>query len=248
MPGAQVSVITRSGTNHFHGVVFDYFRNDALDANDWFANSRGLSKPPLRQNDFGGVIGGPIVKNETFFFFSYEGLLLRQPQVAITSAPTLAARKAAPLQLKPFLDAFPIPNGKDLGGGFAESFASYSNPSTLNATSIRIDSRLSNKVTLFGRLNYAPSENIQRTPTGNSPLNQLLTNQLNATTLTLGSTQAISSRTSNDFRVNYSRNSGSRFYSLDNFAGGVPPADSVMFPPSTNHQESLFQFAVVPLV
>jgi hypothetical protein len=243
MPGAQVSVITRSGTNQFHGDVFEYFRNDALDANDWFANSRGLPNPALRQHDFGGVIGGPILRNKTFFFFSYEGLRLRLPQVGITESPTVATRKAAPPQLKPFLDAFPIPNGKDLGDGFAESFASYSNPSTLNATSIRIDHRVSSKVSLFGRFNYAPSENIQR----GGLLNQLQTNQLNATTLTLGLTQAISSRTSNDFRVNYSRNTGALFFSLDNFAGGVPPTDSVMFPSSTNHRKSLFNFALGPV-
>ena len=241
MPGAQVSVITRSGTNHFHGDVFNYFRNDALDANDWFANNRGQKKPAMRQNDFGGVIGGPIVKNKTFFFFSYEGLRLRQPQFAITSSPTIAVRSAAPAALRPFLNAFPIPNGRDLGNGFAESFAGYSNPTTLNATSIRIDHRVSNRVSLFGRFNYAPSESIQRDC---CVLNELNTNQLNATTLTLGSTQAISSRTSNDLRLNYSRNTGRRFSSLDNFAGGVPPPDSLMFPPSTNHRESLFNFGL----
>ena len=243
MPGAQVSVITRSGTNQFHGTVFDYLRNDALDANDWFANSRGLQKPALRQNDFGGVIGGPVFRNKTFFFFSYEGLRLRQPQVGITQSPTLATRKAVPLPLKPFIDAFPIPNGKDLGNGFAESSASYSNPSSLNASSIRIDHTFSSKLTLFGRFNYAPSENIQRTPTS-SLLNQLQTNQLNTTTLTLGLTQAVSPSTSNEFRVNYSSNAGAQFYSLDNFAGGVPPPDAVMFPAFTNHRESLFNFAL----
>ena len=246
MPGAQVSVITRSGTNQFHGDVFDYLRNDALDANDWFANSHGQPKPALRQNDFGGVIGGPILRNRTFFFFSYEGLRLRQPQFGITESPTVDARKAAPPQLNPFLDAFPIPNGKDLGDGFAESFAGYSNPSTLNATSIRIDHRLSSNAILFGRFNYAPSENIQRAPTGGL-LNQLKTNQLNATTLTLGTTQVISLRTSNDFRVNYSRNTGAQFFSLDDFAGGVPPPDSVMFPASTDHRDSLFNFGLGPV-
>jgi hypothetical protein len=244
MPGAQVSIITRSGTNQFHGNVFEYFRNDALDANDWFANSRGLPKPPLRHNDFGGVLGGPIVRNRTFFFFSYEGLRLRQPQVAITESPTVAVRKAAPPQLKPFLDAFPIPNGQDLGGGFAESSASYSNPSTLNATSIRIDYSLNNSVSLFGRFNYSPSEQVQRSP---NTLNQLGTNQLNVTTLTLGSTQAISSRTSNDLRINFSESTGAGFSSLDDFAGAVPPADSAVFPPFTNHRESFFFFQLGPV-
>ena len=244
MPGAQVSVISKSGTNQFHGDAFDYFRNDALDANDWFANSRGQSKPALRQNDFGGVIGGPIVRNKMFFFASYEGLRLRLPQFAITSSPTITVRNASPAPLKPFINAFPIPNGRDLGNGLAESFAGYSNPTTLDATSFRIDHQMSHKVTLFGRYNYAPSETIQRGP---GTLNQLETDQLNTTTLTLGSIQVVSSRASNDLRVNYSKSSAAGFYSLDNFAGGVAPADSVMFPPSTNHLQSVFFFQVGPV-
>src|SRR6202007_1961094 len=79
-PGAQVSVVTKSGTNTFHGTAFEYFRNDKLDANDWFANRNGLARPELRQNDFGGVLGGPLKKDKLFFFGSYEGLRVRQPQ------------------------------------------------------------------------------------------------------------------------------------------------------------------------
>jgi hypothetical protein len=93
-PGGQISIITRSGTNEFHGTAFEYFRNEALDANDWFANAKKLGKPPLRQNDFGGVFGGPILRNRTFFFFSYEGLRLRLPQVALTKVrPASGARR-----------------------------------------------------------------------------------------------------------------------------------------------------------
>jgi hypothetical protein len=67
-PGAQISVVTKSVTNKFHGTAFEYFRNDKLDANDWFADANGLAKPELRQNDFGGVLGGPIKKEKLFFF------------------------------------------------------------------------------------------------------------------------------------------------------------------------------------
>ena len=62
-PGGQISILTRSGTNRFHGTLFEYFRNDALDAKDWFVNFDGLAKPAERQNDFGGVFGGPIIKD-----------------------------------------------------------------------------------------------------------------------------------------------------------------------------------------
>ena len=76
-PGGQISIVTHSGSNDFHGTLFDYFRNSDLDAKDWFTNFNGLPKPEERQNDFGGVLGGPVRKNKTFFFFSYEGLGLR---------------------------------------------------------------------------------------------------------------------------------------------------------------------------
>src|SRR5260370_909852 len=86
-PGGPISIVTRSGTNQFHGTAFDYLRNDALDANNWFASRAGLLKPKERQNDFGGTFSGPILKDRTFFFFSYEGLRLRLPQTTLTTVP-----------------------------------------------------------------------------------------------------------------------------------------------------------------
>jgi len=68
-PGGQISIATRSGTDNFHGTVFDYLRNDLLDANNWFANSKSLVKPEERQNDFGGTFAGPLGKQKTFFSF-----------------------------------------------------------------------------------------------------------------------------------------------------------------------------------
>src|SRR3954471_14842730 len=74
-PGGQIAIVTRSGTNGFHGSVFEHFRTDALDAKDWFVNLNGLPKPEERQHDFGGVAGGPIARNRSFFFFSAERLV-----------------------------------------------------------------------------------------------------------------------------------------------------------------------------
>jgi len=78
-PGGQISIVTRSGTNQWHGTLFDYLRNDVFDASNWFngyANDPPLPKAKERQNDFGGTLSGPILRDKTFFFFSYEGLRL----------------------------------------------------------------------------------------------------------------------------------------------------------------------------
>ena len=71
--GANVQVVTKSGTNRFHGNVFEYFRNNVLNANDYFANLAGTPRPALNQNQFGGTVGGPIEKDKLFFFGSYQG-------------------------------------------------------------------------------------------------------------------------------------------------------------------------------
>ncbi|MGA9465952.1 MAG: TonB-dependent receptor [Terracidiphilus sp.] len=91
--GAVVNVSTKSGTNHFHGDVWDYFQNSALDANTYFNNYGGLPKGHFNQNQFGGTAGGPIIRDRTFFFVSYETLLSSQAQT-VTSTVPIAAFKA----------------------------------------------------------------------------------------------------------------------------------------------------------
>jgi hypothetical protein len=71
--GANINIITRSGTSEFHGNVYEFLRNNVLNANNFFFNSLGVPRPLLRQNQFGGTLGGPIRKDRTFFFISYEG-------------------------------------------------------------------------------------------------------------------------------------------------------------------------------
>src|SRR5688572_8628152 len=75
--GAVVNIATRSGVNEFHGELFEFFRNDALDARNFFTLTSN-QPPPFKRNQFGGQLGGPIVKDKAFFFFSYEGLRQRQ--------------------------------------------------------------------------------------------------------------------------------------------------------------------------
>jgi len=239
-PGGQVSIITRSGTNEFHGTAFEYFRNEALDANDWFANALKLGKPPLRQNDFGGVFGGPVLRNRTFFFFSYEGLRLRLPQVALTKVPSQSLRESAPASVQPLLKAFPIPNGKDFGNGLAEFNASFSNPSKVDATSIRIDHSVSNKLTLFGRYDYSPSYFFTRGQLGGLALSVAPHGSYSTTTLTVGATCVVGPKLSNELRVNYSRVRAGVSYPADDFGGAVAPTASSLFPTFVNSANAQF--------
>ena len=71
--GANVSVITKSGTNEYHGTIFEFLRNDILNANDFFLNMTGQRRPNLKQNQFGFALGGPIKKDKLLFFGSYQG-------------------------------------------------------------------------------------------------------------------------------------------------------------------------------
>jgi len=246
-PGAQISIATRSGTNQFHGTAFDYLRNDVFDANDWFADKAGLPKPKEQQNDFGGTFSGPIRKDRTFFFFSYEGLRLQLPQTALTTVPDLTARQGAVPAMQPYLNAYPLPNAADdTATGVAQFNASYSNPATLDAYSLRIDHRISDRWSVFGRYNYSPSQIANRGVGGVDALSVLESSNITTQTLTLGATWDIFPTLTNDFRFNYSRTSGSGSLRLDNFGGAVP-LSSLPFPAGYDAANGLFVLAVVSL-
>jgi hypothetical protein len=244
-PGGQISILTRSGTNAFHGTLFEYFRNDKLDTRDWFVNYNGLPKPAERQNDFGGVLGGPIIKNKTFFFFSYEGLRLRQPATQQSVVPDAASRQQAPAAIQPYLNAFPIPNGPELAGGLAQFTSGFSNPSNLDATSIRVDHLISSKLNLFARYNYSPSSFDQRDPNVGGPILSV-TEPIESTvqTATAALTETITPTIANELRANYSNQKASVAYIMDNFGGAVPPADSLLFPAGHSSADSVFNFYI----
>jgi hypothetical protein len=245
-PGGQISIITRSGTNQFHGSVFDYLRNDVMDANDWFADSAGLPKPQERQNDFGGTFSGPILRNGTFFFFSYEGLRLRLPQALLTTVPDLQARQNATPGMQPFLNAYPLPNGPDdLSTGIAQFNTTFSNKSTLDAYSLRIDHRVGQKVTLFGRYNYSPSNSVLRGDP-NAPLSTVSPNEIDTQTATVGSTWLILPSVSNDARFNYSRVTATDSFHLDSFGGAVP-LPALPFPSPYNSSNGNLFFSILGL-
>ncbi len=256
-PGGQISIVTRSGTNQFHGTAFDYLRNDIFDANDWFADNKRLPKAKDRQNDFGGTFSGPILKDRTFFFFSYEGLRLRLPQTTLTTVPCDStctgfgnARAMAVPAIQPFFNAFPLPDGPEvfdtMGNptGAAQFNASFSNSSTLNATSLRIDHRLSSKVTLLGRYNYSPSDLAER---GSSvPLSVVNPIRVITQTATAGATWAVSPTRADEIRFNYSRTSTSSKNYLDAF-GGAAPLTSLPFPSPYSAGNATLLFDIFPL-
>jgi hypothetical protein len=205
-PGAQVHLITRSGTNTFHGAAFDYFRNDKLDAADWFVDQAGQNKPPLRLNDFGSVFGGPVVRDKTFFFISYEGQRLLQPQFAVTTVPSLAARQAASAAAQPFLNAFPVPKGPDLGNNQAQFSSGYSNPLSTDSTLIKLDQTFSSTLRAFGTFTYAPSASTSRSNSSTASLADSNVAQLRHKSLTAGVTYIVSAVLTTDLRINFSDN------------------------------------------
>lgn len=171
--GPQMNIITKGGSNRYHGEVFEFFRNDALDANDYFANSLTNPKVPLRMNQFGGNIGGPIIKNKLFLFASYEGI--RQRTTAINSlyeVPSAYVRSQFVPAMQPVLAQMaPLPAGctaipapvscavpgyVDAGNPAAGSDLVY-DPAALPTTlredsgSIRVDWNVSDKDRVFFR-------------------------------------------------------------------------------------------------
>jgi hypothetical protein len=176
--GAVVNVVTRSGTNNFHGSLFEYVRNDVFDAKNYF-DCAAAPIPPFRQNQFGGSLGGPIRKNKTFFFLSYEAQRTRKSLTQTFSVPTAAMRSGdfsglAPVydpadvtagQRAPFgnsqipaprLDAvarallarIPLPN---LGGIAQNLLSSETQRTNGNQYSVRLDHQLSEKDTSYFR-------------------------------------------------------------------------------------------------
>ena len=230
-PGASVSILTKSGTNQFHGNAFDYWRNDIFDARNFF-NMVPQPKPPLRQNDFGGTLGGPLVRNRTFFFASYEGLRVRLPRTDSALFYTASARAAVAPAYQPFINALPLPTAAPIDPKCdnitipcqAPFTVAYSNPSSLDATSIRVDHSLGRRVSLFARYNHAPSQS------GTRSFSQLTERSANTDTLTVAATVLISSTTVNDFRANWSRVRAGYVNSIINAYDAVAPPASVLFP------------------
>jgi hypothetical protein len=163
--GGQISVITKSGGNQFHGSVFEYFRNDALDSANFFDNILG-QKAPLHLNQYGGSVGGPIVKDKTFFFFSFEGYKLRAGINSIESVPGDQSRicavfscteaSGAPSRTLSLLPAFRDPKAQIISTGTGTNvfdIAQLQERAVLNerALALRIDHQVTPMQKLYFR-------------------------------------------------------------------------------------------------
>src|SRR5258705_3393527 len=166
--GGVINAVTRSGSNSLHGSAYEFLRNDALDARNFFDGK----KPPLRRNQFGASAGGPIIKNKTFFFADYEGIRRSQGVTSTVNVPSPAARSGilcsnpagAPAnspcttrtvvvdsKIVPFLKFWQLPNGPLRGNGDTGSFSTpLSQIFTEDFFTTRIDHRFSEKDSLFG--------------------------------------------------------------------------------------------------
>jgi hypothetical protein len=154
--GAQVSVVTKSGTNVFHGSLFEFDRNDILDAKSFFSNALGGTKAELRYNQFGGSLGGPIRKDKTFFFYSFERLDEIDPTPATAIVPTAAQRASVTDPIARNLLAFyPLPTLPSAPAGTTTYVGNTLNSVKDNTNLIRIDHAISDSDRLNGRyINY----------------------------------------------------------------------------------------------
>ena len=131
--GGVFTAVSRSGGSQFHGSAYEYFRNNALDARNYF-DSPTAGAPPLRRNHFGVLAGGPIVAGKAFVLANYEALRERRARTARPAVPTLEARQgrlpeseiSVAEEVRPYLDLYPGPNGRDFGDGTAASIRQLS--------------------------------------------------------------------------------------------------------------------------
>ena len=150
--GGVIDAVTRAGTNHLHGSVYEFFRNSALDARNFFD---GSSLPPLKKNQFGASLGGPIKRQKTFFFFDYEGIRQSQGVTAVSVVPAPQARRGDLVSgtitvnalVLPYLSFFPLPNGPISGDAGTYSLVTQNVTNESFATA-RGDHRFSDKDSL----------------------------------------------------------------------------------------------------
>jgi hypothetical protein len=204
--GGIINAATRSGSNAFHGSVYEFLRNSALDAKNYFDGP----KPPFKRNQFGGAIGGPILKNRTFFFVNYEGLRQSLGVTHIDTVPSLAARSGmlstGQVQVDPeaarYLIFFPLPNRGLIGNGDTGNFAFSGQVITPeNYFTTRIDHKFSARDLLVGSYVFDQAQTTQPDQF-NLRLNQLKTKR---NVLSFQENHTFRSTLLNSFRVGVNR-------------------------------------------
>ena len=151
--GAEVNAVLRSGSNQMHGSAFEYFRNTILDATDYFAKHTGGTKPILNRNQFGATLGGPIWKNHTFYFLSYEGFRQVAPTPTAILVPTITQRsQVTDLVSQRLLQYFPLPlcNCDQLNASGTNYTSNVSNTQKDDTGLVKIDQQIGQKDHLLG--------------------------------------------------------------------------------------------------
>ena len=225
-PGGQVQLVTRSGTNRYSGTAFEYFRDSALDAHDWFANATpNADREPLDQHQFGGVFGGPLVRDHAFFFASYEGTAVRAPlPVQQRRVPALRLRDNPALapELARLLNAYPLPQGPEFVDnqgrplGVGPFYDSGSTLARSNPYSVKIDANLGPALLLSGRWNQGVS---RRT---SFILAERTSSATDLRTLTVNARSVISTRLLHELSGNRSRNGADNGTELTDRFGVIP--------------------------
>ena len=140
-----IHVATRTGTNTPHGAAFEYLRNSALDAKNFF-DVPSQPIPAFRRNQFGASLGGPLHRDRTFFFLSYEGLRERKAITSVATVPAAGVRAGAVASVVPFLNLYPLPNGPLNADGRTASYStSVVQPAREDFGLVRVDHRLLNE-------------------------------------------------------------------------------------------------------
>ncbi|MEZ5401683.1 MAG: carboxypeptidase regulatory-like domain-containing protein [Bryobacteraceae bacterium] len=188
--GGVVSAVTKSGTNTIHGSVFEFVRNSAFDARNFFD---AAEQPPFRRNQFGAEIDGPIIRDRTFFLASFEGLRQRLGLTRRTVVPDAAARQGifpngtrVPVDsaVPAYLNLVPLPNDRSFGDGTGEYFSATSQATTENFFTGRVDHRFSNATSIFARFSrdtgsVASPDGIELVRADSTNKNQFFTTELN---------------------------------------------------------------------
>jgi hypothetical protein len=173
--GAQIAIVTTSGTNLLHGSLYEFLRNSDLDARNFFDQNNVAQ---FQRNVFGGSLGGPIKKNKTFIFGNYEAFRQRLGLSNVTLVPDNASRASAVASVQPLLQLWPLQNGPELGGGIA---IAYNNPKQAireDFGTTRVDHNFTDFDSFAGV--YTVDDSTAHTPTTNplSLVNVALRNQV----------------------------------------------------------------------